>query len=47
MRTAVACFVLAAAIATPGIVLAATSSGPNRALVSETVSANVTPVFSQ
>jgi len=51
MRTAVACFVLAAAIATPGIVLAATSGGPTHGLVSETgistASANATPVLSE
>ncbi len=43
MRTAVACFVLAAAIATPGIVLAATSSdGHGAVLVPDVVTGTAT-----
>lgn len=50
MRTAAACFALAAAIATPGIVVAATSSGPGHGPVVEgvsTASGRATPLRQQ
>ena len=47
MRRAVGSFVLAAAIATPGIVVAATSSGHGRAVISEYASGELHPIQAQ